>query len=1039
MWEIWEDEDSATASGSGNAANSSGACIKQEEPGGSCPSSGSQRLATSPTTGGTRLSGATLDARRDLLFSKLDIMFPVLDLNVYRVNIDALTLEQKRVAAGTWVDVQPQADKDKWHLRCGVCHREVAALSSNKGCMKYCKQTLRQHAQTKKHRHGVFRVLSMQVDAVGRPIADLACPTKDEFQKVWHDFTDGKLNTHDSCSNVKDMVSCLDAAVREIALHAMVSAESISLMRDERRQRLMLRFACCSPELVVASGVVGVAKEFGTGHVAISIATTDLVTRICNGDQAMATAVLNKVELLCVDAAADEVLSGERMRGRSGAPADVPVVTPNLKVIFRDGAHASRRFLSRLWKADESINDVIDGVVRNRHSITQRIHNSLVFTSWFQQEVLRDGGTIKNLRAAKHRFESYAKPLSRIVLNFPALIRTSERIACERHGQAEGQDATAFLQWVSPASVILLAMLADAAIEVLTFTRQCDREDVDSANIPSHLNNLLARIECLFVRGDCMVVGGCFAARLRECIRRTRIMYMVGGALRTLEEPSSVDVQCGLEVLTRWVGMVRDTAAAEFPNFTVLSAFQIFSLADTQSSHQRARENTLAVERLAQVFGVCPAELEQDLVRWRPVAEQVRKDTRCGNKEAWSRAVQPLLQSRARQPRSCDAPALITVLHRYVAWCVSTSGIESVFSASDRLMRTRGSATEQFEETMLRLVAARSKDVLDHQDVLQRARAIWSTRYTRRMHRKGPRVDKGTKRKHKATSETTVLAQRREAVAAQVAASVAAEAASAAAEPPESLPPGLQKELEFQLAKFQQRKVEAARDGALVPAEVDDALHEALSVELEGVQERAKKRAAAARRMARHMEGASCNWDALRGQSVWVDDQVQDAAVTAALELRGLSAVSEPNLADVFIVKDVSSLANPIRFWSGCKGLHVLASNRLVAGDHGAFLVLERALRLRRFLWATAAFQAKHANFWELILNVAASHGSKWKVFASEQEFVAKAQKEKSKMACIVLAKRVDPNAPAVGTTMTKHTFLEWLFVIKVGASNLGR
>jgi hypothetical protein len=39
------------------------------------------------------------------------------------------------------------------------------------------------------------------------------------------------------------------------------------------------------------------------------------------------------------------------------------------------------------------------------------------------------------------------------------------------------------------------------------------------------------------------------------------------------------------------------------------------------------------------------------------------------------------------------------------------------------------------------------------------------------------------------------------------------------------------------LAKLQQRKVEAARDGALVPAEVDDALHEALSVELEGVQE----------------------------------------------------------------------------------------------------------------------------------------------------------------------------------------------------------
>ena len=268
---------------------------------------------------------------------------------------------------------------------------------------------------------------------------------------------------------------------------------------------------------------------------------------------------------------------------------------------------------------------------------------------------------------------------------------------------------------------------------------------------------------------------------------------------------------------------------------------------------------------------------------------------------------------------------------------------------------------------------------------------------------------------------------------------MAADPASAPADPPESLPPVLQKELAFQMAKLQQRKVEAARDGALLPAEVDDSLHEAVAAELEGVQERAKKRAAAARRMARHTEGASCNWDVLRGQSVWVEDQAKDAAVTTALELRGLRAVSDPNLADVFIVKEISSLANPVRFFSGCKGLRVLASERLVAGNHGAFLVLERALRLRRFLWATAAFQAKHANFWEQIVNVAASNGSKWKALASEEEFVAKVQKEKSKMACIVLAKRVDPNAPAAGLALTKHTFLDWLFVVNVGASNFGR
>ena len=66
-----------------------------------------------------------------------------------------------------------------------------------------------------------------------------------------------------------------------------------------------------------------------------------------------------------------------------------------------------------------------------------------------------------------------------------------------------------------------------------------------------------------------------------------------------------------------------------------------------------------------------------------------------------------------------------------------------------------------------------------------------------------------------------------------------------------------------------------------------------------------------------------------------------DAAVTAGLELRGLRTVRGPNLADVFAVKDPATLAEHIQRLSECKGLHVLGSTRLVAGDrallgHGA-------------------------------------------------------------------------------------------------------
>ena len=83
-------------------------------------------------------------------------------------------------------------------------------------------------------------------------------------------------------------------------------------------------------------------------------------------------------------------------------------------------------------------------------------------------------------------------------------------------------------------------------------------------------------------------------------------MFFVGGAPRSLAEPSSEDTQRGLAVLTRWVRMVRDTAAAEFPDFTVPAAFQIFSLAGNATPRLRDRENAVAVKRLAQVFQVCP-------------------------------------------------------------------------------------------------------------------------------------------------------------------------------------------------------------------------------------------------------------------------------------------------------------------------------------------------------------------------------------------------------------------------------------------------
>ena len=117
----------------------------------------------------------------------------------------------------------------------------------------------------------------------------------------------------------------------------------------------------------------------------------------------------------------------------------------------------------------------------------------------------------------------------------------------------------------------------------------------------------------------------------------------------------------------------------------------------------------------------------------------------------------------------------------------------------------------------------------------------------------------------------------------------------------------------------------------------------------------------------------------------------------------------------------------------------MLGSTRLVAGDRGAFLVLDRALRLRRFLWAAADFQAEDPIFWEQIAKLSGK-GSNWKASASQDAFLAAVRREKSKSGCIVLVVgNVDLDAAPMGVamTMTKQQFLNWLFVVNVAASSL--
>ena len=105
---------------------------------------------------------------------------------------------------------------------------------------------------------------------------------------------------------------------------------------------------------------------------------------------------------------------------------------------------------------------------------------------------------VSNLRAAKHRFESYSKPLARFCLYVEAVIHVALRIVAERGSDSATQHAKAFLTYINNERLVQLAMMADAADEALKLIRECDKEEWDTARMADLVQNFMDRIEWLF-------------------------------------------------------------------------------------------------------------------------------------------------------------------------------------------------------------------------------------------------------------------------------------------------------------------------------------------------------------------------------------------------------------------------------------------------------------------------------------------------------------------------------------------------------------
>ena len=255
---------------------------------------------------------------------------------------------------------------------------------------------IRRHAHSKTHCQAVKKYLG--VDTYDE---ELGAPSMREFSTLFSSLSEG--GSLRNCNHFKQssdkttlMAWCLSEALAEADRAFFRKAATMSLARDARRQRLVIRWGAATSALTAGSGLLGVARDFGDRSIDIVHATEKILREACTQFLAppryyegpppqfhedLYQHLQGILEVLVTDAASNELVAGEMGRGRRERPdkqddEDIPVLMPNIRMLARDAAHSFRRALTRPYLADEVLTSVMNSCILDKHSPCQFIWHS---------------------------------------------------------------------------------------------------------------------------------------------------------------------------------------------------------------------------------------------------------------------------------------------------------------------------------------------------------------------------------------------------------------------------------------------------------------------------------------------------------------------------------------------------------------------------------------------------------------------------------------------------------------------------------------
>ena len=890
---------------------------------------------------------------------------------------------------------------------------------------------LLEHHKCTKHVENVKDMFEVERGPAGKSVK--GAPSEEAFRLAWELAPRVAEIVGVGCEKkVTSMQRCIVEAMVQIERDFLASAESITIMRDESKGRLVVRYIAVSAALERRSGLLGVSKEPGSDAFDITDATDAIIMRFCDPSgvyagkklveedegkrrqTALADHVRSKIEAVCVDSAANETKSARLMK-KPTDPTKAPVA-PNLKAIIRDRAHASRRMTSRPWAVDEFLSNLAEKVVMDRHSIVQRIQKSVALQRRFEAQVKAlSKGPFKRvtcLKAAKHRFESWAAPFGRATLHIEALIKTAESISAE--GSAWKDDADAFLRLLMGDGEVYLqlAMIADAADEALLVTRLFDTEDCDSATTLDDLGNFKKRIHVLFGEST-----GCFHMQgythfacdyLASGPHPIKIRGSIAGYMSTVSE--HVKQRC-IARMRNWIDLCSMVINAEFPDFELVSAFSVFNLASQVRSgrrrgnvdeEQRAVQHR-ALERLALAFSVNADALKHQFFDHIDLAQQRYIAARCSNMDAWVSVVS--------QPRRNHAVNVLRqILCRYMALGVSTSGVEHTFAVAKRELAHRA-GTEDMDFAILKVLEKSDHDPASISRVIGSAREIWATihgvsRTTGR--HKFPHGSKSSSHcdlehpvikadcdleKPVINSVADFLRNRRHIV------SEAADAMSGAAPVDVRIAHAWtakhDKEARFQTDKRKKRKIEQLAFCTVLDDEADDdLLREAAAA---GHKQRKLDEAAWRARVRRdsYVEGQSVvTLEHFRGKTAMVCSTCQSPGLAGSIERAGVRVCVDLTRMDIEVIivptVNAESVGKKILWYAMLCGAYLVTPSFFT--DRGSVRYgvakYDAATDFWRRVFITSSFAETHPKLSVIIRSVSAQRvGSKWRCCDTKEAF----------------------------------------------------